>query len=216
VVTSPPTVVVADDHAPTREVVVQILRSGGFDVVADAPDAARAIAAALEHQPDVCVLDINMPGSGIEAARTISDELPSTSVVMLTVMVDDDHLFDALQAGACGYIVKGTEPEIMVTTLGRVLDGEPALSPGIAMRIIDHLNASGTRRVHVPDRGTVRLSPREAEVLDMLRQGMRTDTIARRLYISPVTVRSHVAAILKKLGASDRGEAVRMVDRTRV
>lgn len=207
-----PTVVVADDHAPTREAVVEILLSGGFDVVAEAGDAAGAIASAEAHDPDVCLLDISMPGNGITAAHAITRARPETSVVMLTVMLDDDHLFDALRAGARGYLVKGTDPDTLVTALRNTLDGEPALSPGIAMRIVEHLSASGARRVHVRDVGAVRLSPREAEVLDLLRQGLRTSEIARRLFVSQVTVRTHIASILKKLNAADRDEAIRMFD----
>ena len=207
-----PTVVVADDHAPTRETVVQILTEAGFDVVAEAADAAGAVAGAEAHDPDVCLLDISMPGNGITAAQRISRARPDTNVVMLTVMLDDDHLFDALRAGARGYLVKGTAPDALVAALRNTLAGEPALSPGIAMRIIEHLGTSSGGRVHVPDRGTVQLSPREAEVLDLLRQGFRTNEIARRLYISQVTVRTHIRAILKKLNATDRDAAIRMFD----
>jgi DNA-binding NarL/FixJ family response regulator len=181
-------------------------------VGAEGGDAAGAIACAEAHDPDVCLLDISMPGNGITAAHSITRARPDTSVVMLTVMLDDDHLFDALRAGARGYLVKGTDPDTLVTALRNTLDGEPALSPGIAMRIVEHLGASGSRRVHVRDVGAVRLSPREAEVLDLLRQGLRTNEIARRLFISQVTVRTHIASILKKLNAADREEAIRMFD----
>jgi DNA-binding NarL/FixJ family response regulator len=206
-----PTVVVADDHAPTRETVVGILTAGGFDVVAEAADADGAVAGAAAHDPDVCLLDISMPGNGIDAARRIASAHPRTTVVMLTVMVGDDQLFDALRAGARGYLVKGTDPDVMVASLRKTLEGEPALSPGISMRIVEHAGAGTTRRVYVPNRGTVHLSPREAEVLDLLRQGLRTNEVARRMFISQVTVRTHVAAICKKLGAADRAEAVALL-----
>jgi DNA-binding NarL/FixJ family response regulator len=208
------TVVVADDHEPMRALTTQLLVDGGFEVVGEAGDAAGAVGLARRRRPAVCLLDINMPGDGIEAARTIASELPDTCVVMLTVLADDDHLFRALRAGARGYVVKGTAPAAMVEALQGVLVGEPALSPGIAMRILDQFgtSAGASRRVHVPDRGYVQLSPREADVLDLLRQGLSTSAIARRLFISPVTVRSHIAAVLKKLNATDRAEAVRLFE----
>ena len=206
------TVVLADDHVPMRETVATVLAGGGFDVVGQAGDADGAIALVRRRRPTVCVLDINMPGSGIEAARTISTTVPETAIVMLTVHIDDDHLFDALRVGARGYLVKGAPPEDMITALRSLLRGEPALSPGLAMRVLEQFRATESRRVHVPDRGFVELSPREAEVLDLLRQGLSTSLIAQRLFVSPVTVRSHIAAALKKLNASNREEAVRMFE----
>jgi DNA-binding NarL/FixJ family response regulator len=212
-VTAPsPTVVIADDHQPTRQTVHSILGDGGFDVVAEAADASGAVAAARRHGPAVCLLDVNMPGGGIVAAREISGALPGTAVVMLTVARDDDHLFDALRAGACGYLLKGSNPDAMLDALRLAIAGEPALSPGLAMRILDQFRHDRSRRVFVPDRGTVQLSARESEVLELLRQGRSTAQIARELYIAPVTVRSHVGAVLKKLKVSDRGEAVRLFD----
>jgi DNA-binding NarL/FixJ family response regulator len=206
------TVVLADDHEPMRELVAQILTTDGFRVVGQAGDAAGAIALARRREPDVCLLDISMPGDGIQAARVIAAEVPRTAVVMLTVLVDDDHLFAALRAGARGYVVKGTAPDQLLAALRAVLVGEPALSAGLAMRILEQFSSSESRRVHVPERGFVQLSPREAEVLDLLRQGLSTSLIAQRLYISPVTVRSHISTVLKKLNATDREAALRMFE----
>jgi len=206
------TVVLADDHAPMRETVAEVLKSGGFSIVGQAGDAAGAVALVRQRRPAVCVLDVNMPGGGIEAAAAIAKACPETSVVMLTIHVDDDHLFDALRVGAKGYIVKGTAPDDMVASLRNLLQGEPALSPGLAMRLVDRVRGGAGRRVHVPGRGTVELSAREAEVLDLLRQGLSTSLIAQRLFVSAVTVRSHVAAILRKLDAPDRAAAVRMFE----
>jgi DNA-binding NarL/FixJ family response regulator len=213
--TAAATVVVADDHVPIRETVCEILESGGFTVLGQAGDANGAISLVRTRRPAVCLLDINMPGDGIAAARTISADVPETAVVMLTVHLDDNHLFDALRAGARGYLVKGTPPEELTRSLRAQLEGEPALSPRLAMRILDEFGAAGSRRVHVPERGYVQLSPREAEVLDLLRQGLSTSLVAQRLFVSPVTVRSHVAAVVKKLNASDRSEALRLFDAQR-
>jgi DNA-binding NarL/FixJ family response regulator len=108
--------------------------------------------------------------------------------------------------------LKGTDPAQMTAALRGVLRGEPALSPGVAMRILERFQDVESRRVHVPGRGFVHLSRREAEVLDSLRQGISTSVIARRLGIAPVTVRTHIAAILKKLNAADRREALDMFE----
>jgi DNA-binding NarL/FixJ family response regulator len=163
-------------------------------------------------RPDVCLLDISMPGNGIEAARAICAEFPETTVVMLTVLADDENLFAALRAGARGYLTKGADPAHMADALRALLRGEPAMSPGIAMRILERFQDVESRRVHVPGRGFVQLSPREAEVLDLLRQGVSTGVIARRLGIAAVTVRTHIAAVLKKLNVADRREALELFD----
>ncbi len=206
------TVVIADDHEPMREATAQILGAGGFDVVGQARDGFEAVKLVRETRPDVCLLDISMPGDGIEAARTICTEFPDTTVVMLTVLADDDHLFAALRAGARGYLTKGTDPAQMLSALRAVLTGEPAMSPGIAMRILERFQEVESRRVHVPGRGFVQLSPREAEVLHLLRQGVSTQVIARRLGVASVTVRTHIAAVLKKLNVADRREALELFE----
>ncbi len=207
-----PTVVIADDHGPMRETVAEILDHGGFHVVGQAADANGAITLVRRYRPTVCLLDINMPGDGITAAGTIAEKWPETTVVMLTVLRDDDHLFEALRAGARGYLLKGAAPQVIVSRLLAVLEGEPAFAPGMAMRIVEQFGQGRARRVHVPGRGPVDLSPREGQVLDLLRQGLRTDQIARRMFVAPVTVRSHVAGLCKKLNVADRDEAVRLFD----
>jgi DNA-binding NarL/FixJ family response regulator len=205
-------VLIADDHEQVRLQTRDILIEGGFEVVALANDGPSAVKEAIEHQPAVCLLDINMPGDGIETAREINRVVPTSTVVMLTVSRDENHLFDALRAGARGYLLKGTDPSEMVAALRNVLEGEPALSPGLAMRIIEQFRGDRSRRVYVRDRQAVELSPREAEVLELMRQGLRTDQIAQRMYVAPVTVRTHVRAVLKKLNANDRDAALRMFD----
>jgi two-component system, NarL family, nitrate/nitrite response regulator NarL len=210
-VTSRITLLVADDHAPTRAQVRAIFEPAGFEVVAEASTAADAVEAALRHQPEVCLLDIHMPGDGTVAARRIAIDQPASAVVMLTVERDDEHLFNALRAGAHGYLIKGTAPKVMVNALRGVLRGEPALSPGLAMRIMEQFQQRSGRRLRVPGRGVVQLSAREAEVLELMRQGLTTAEIAQRTFVAPVTVRSHISSVLGKLSAQDRDEAVRLV-----
>lgn len=204
--------VVADDHAPTRADVRDVLEADPrFRVVAEAADAAGAVEAALRHRPDVCLLDVQMPGSGVGAAWEITARLPSTRVVMLTVSQDDDHLLAALRAGASGYLLKDIDPERLPNALAGVLAGEAAIPRTLVARLLeDFRDRSGRRRRLVADDLRSKLTSREWEVLDLMRRGLATSEIARRLTVSQATVRSHVAAILRKLRVPDRESAKRM------
>jgi DNA-binding NarL/FixJ family response regulator len=206
-------VVIADDHAPTRAGVRAALDGGGFAVVAEGHDAATAIEAALREEPDVVLLDIHMPGSGIAAAAAIGERLPGAAIVMLTVSRDDDDLFASLKAGAMGYLLKDMDPARLAPALQGVLDGEAALPRTLVARVLREFRTA-ERRPSLPflkDRG-VRLTDREHEVLAMLRDGLTTAEIAHRIGRSPVTVRRHVSAILAKLRVPDRRAMARLLE----
>jgi DNA-binding NarL/FixJ family response regulator len=206
-------VVIADDHAPTRAGVRAALDGGGFTVVAEGHDADSAVAAALREQPDVVLLDIHMPGNGIAAAVTIGERLPGAAVVMLTVSRDDDDLFASLKAGAMGYLLKDMDPARLAPALQGVLDGEAALPRTLVARVLREFRTT-ERRPSLPflkQRG-VRLTDREHEVLEMLGDGLSTAEIAHRIGRSPVTVRRHVSAILAKLRVPDRKAIVRLLE----
>ena len=205
-------VVIADDHAPTRAGVRQALEADGCQVVAALPDGPKAVAAALEHRPDVCLLDIHMPGSGIRAAGEITKALPDTAVVMLTASRDDEDLFDALRAGASGYLLKDMDPDRLAAALRGVMAGEAALPRSLALKVMRQLQ-SPTRRVFRPSNSSsaTRLTSRETEVLEMMAEGLSTEQIAEKLFIGKVTVRTHVSNVLKKLRVPDRDAAVRLV-----
>jgi DNA-binding NarL/FixJ family response regulator len=212
-VTAPVRVLVADDHARTRAMVRKALeRSGEFRVCAEASDSDSAVEAAKEQCPDVCLLDINMPGSGIAAAARITASLPETAVVMLTVSRQDEDLFDALRAGASGYLLKGMEENAIGDALKRVLAGESPLPGSLVARLVEEFRDREHRRVVVADAQATRLTGREWDVLELMRKGCRTSEISRRLFISQTTVRSHVSAILHKLGVSDREAAIALLD----
>ena len=214
-IVAPPvvTVLIADDHEAMREDVRAALeRDGRFRVCAAVADAVRAVEAALYHRPRVCLLDITMPGDGIAAAWEITARLPETKVVMLTVSTDEDHLFAALRAGASGYLLKDIDRRRLPIALLDVLEGEAAMPRHLVARLIQQFRDPSPRRrpmaVHGP---ASRLTAREWEVLDLLRDELTTDEIAGRLYVSPATVRSHVAAIMRKLRVPDRDAVVRLL-----
>jgi DNA-binding NarL/FixJ family response regulator len=198
-------VVVADDHVPTRAGVRDALERDGFLVVAEAAHAEAAVAAAVRERPDVCLLDIHMPGGGITAAARISEQLPGTAVVMLTVSRDDGDLFAALKAGAAGYLLKDMDPDRLPAALLGVLSGEAALPRTLMARVLEEFRST-RRGPGVPrfEGRCVRLTSRESEVLEMLRDELGTAQIADRLGLSPVTVRRHVSALLAKLRVPDR------------
>jgi DNA-binding NarL/FixJ family response regulator len=204
-------VLIADDHAVMRDGVRAALEAGGFTVCADVGDGPSAVAAALRHRPEVCLLDINMPGGGIAAAQAIAEGLPETAVVMLTVSRDDADLFAALQAGAAGYLVKDIEPSRLPEALRGVLAGEAVLPRALVARIVDEFHGRRRRRFAMRrDRGE-ELSEREWEVLDLMRDGLPTREIGSRLGISPVTVRRHASEIVRKLHVPDRAAAIKLM-----
>lgn len=187
--------------------------SSRFAVCAEAGDAAAAIEAAVRTRPDLCLLDIRMPGGGIAAAWEITARLPAVKVVMLTISRDDYDLFAALRAGASGYLLKGTPLEHIPRALEDVLAGEAALSPALVTRMVEEFRDRAPRRRRVLQLSAdAQLTSREWEVLDLLRHRFTTAQIARRLYVSPATVRSHIAAVLRKLRLPDRDAAVRLFD----
>ncbi len=202
------TVVIADDHAGVRSYVRQTLETGGFAVVAEAADAQGAVEAVREHRPEVALLDINMPGGGINAAGEIAGRMPDVAVVMLTVSRSDDDLFEALRAGASGYLLKDIDPARLPDALHAVLRGEAALPRALVTRVINEFRERDDHRRSTALPQDARLSSREWEVADALAAGLSTNEIAERLFIGDNTVRSHVASILRKLRVSNREEAI--------
>ena len=211
---SPVRVLVADDHAPTRSGVRRVLEEDGFEVCAEVATGTAAVEAALRERPDVCLLDVRMPdGGGVAAAATIARRLPDTRLVMLTVSRDDADLFDALRAGALGYLLKDISRSRLPAALRSVLAGEAQLPAALVARVLDEFRErQGHRRALLRERPAVELRRREWEVLELLRDGLTTAEIAQRLFVAEVTVRSHVSAILRKLRVPDRAAAVRLLD----
>jgi DNA-binding NarL/FixJ family response regulator len=204
-------VLLADDHAPTREDIRFALeRHERFEICAEATDAAAAVEASVREKPNVCLLDIRMPGWGVAAAWEIHARLPETKIVMLTVSRDHCDLFAALRAGAAGYLLKDMDPRALPRTLASVVDGEVAIPRELVGQVVEEFrDRSARRRATVGDEGEERLTSREWQVLDLLRHQLPTSEIAERLVLSPVTVRTHVASILRKLKARNRDDLFR-------
>lgn len=209
-------VLLADDHAPTREDLRWALIRGGMSVCAEASDAAHAVQLALETQPDICLLDVRMPGGGIAAAWEISARLPTTKVVMLSVSDEDTDLFSALRAGAVGYLVKDLDLRLLPRALRDVADGKAAIPRALVSRMVKqfHTNEPRFRTTAVATDVGPRLTSREWDVLAALSEGLSTREISRRLQIKPSGVRAHISALVHKLGAADRDEAVALFRKT--
>lgn len=209
-------IVLADDHATARLGVRLALEEGGFHVVAEAVDARSAVEAALLHRPDLCLLDVHMPGQGIAAAGELSEALPDMPIVMLSVSDTSEDLFEALRAGACGYLLKDTDPQRLPYALAAVLNGEAPLPRVLTARLITEFRRRGSeRRTPTAEGDVVTLSERESEVLELLRAELSTKEIAHKLGISPVTVRRYISDLVRKLRVADRDAALRLTGGSR-
>ncbi|HEY3829542.1 MAG TPA: response regulator transcription factor [Solirubrobacteraceae bacterium] len=208
---SPPTVVLADDHPVIRLGVRMALMRGGFEVLAEAADRDGAVEAVLRERPDICLLDISMPGGGIEAAAILARAAPATAVVMLTVSQSPNDLLAALRTGAKGYLPKDTSPERLPAALCGVLKGEAALPRTLVGRVLHEFRHLPVREDAPLRVEGVDLTARESETLRLLREGLSTIQIGEHLSLSPVTVRRHISAGVAKLGASGRDEAMRVI-----
>lgn len=206
-----PTVVIADDHPPIRLGVRMAMMQGGFRVLAEAADANGAVEAVLRERPDACLLDVRMPGGGIQAAARLNELAPHTAVVMLTVSANAEDLLAALRAGARGYLPKDMSPDRLPAALRGVLRGEAALPRTFVGRMLHELRMLPDRELAPLRVGDVELTPRESEILRMLRGGLSTMEIGERLSLSPITVRRHISACVAKLGAEGRDDALRAI-----
>ena len=202
-------ILIVDDHPLTREALSSLLRAHGFDVVGCASDGRQAITEVALLQPDLVLLDLSMPGlDGLSALPRLREAAPDTEVVVLTASGTEENLLAAIRAGAAGYLLKTEPPEKIASFLDGVANGEAALSGSVARRLLDQVRTNGGGGPAVPDEIAAVLSARELEVLLLLDDHLGTDEIAKRLFISEHTVRSHVKSLLRKLGVSSRREAL--------
>jgi DNA-binding NarL/FixJ family response regulator len=210
-VSAGPRVLIADDHAPTRAGVRMALEHGGCEVIAEVANARDAVAAAVRERPDVCLLDLEMPGDGLRAVAGITGRLPGVRVVMLTVSHSADDLFDALRAGADGYLLKDMDPAELPVAVRAAVAGEAALPGSLTARLIEEFRHRGSRRTLTVGERTVELTPREWDVLELVSDGLATADMARRLGVSEVTIRRHMSGLMHKLDVASRAELRRLV-----
>src|SRR5580658_261881 len=204
------TVLIADDQALVRVGLRKILENEPETVVVgEAGDGQDTVAAARRTRPDVVLMDIRMPVlDGIEATRRIVAVQPATRVLILTTFALDDYVYDALRAGASGFMLKDAPPEEIVAAVRIVASGEALLAPAVTRAVIEEFTRIPARRQPAVPRAVGELTAREREVLDLLIRGLSNPEICRQLVISEATAKTHVARILQKLGLRDRVQAV--------
>jgi DNA-binding NarL/FixJ family response regulator len=231
----PARLLIADDHALVREGLRTVLSGeDGIQVIGEARDGKEALSSCRELQPDLVLMDVRMPVmDGLEATRRIKEEMPKVGVMMVTMHENPDYLFEAIKAGAAGYVLKDASGDRLVGAVRRTLEGESPLNEELAMRLLARLareegdgdstqGGADTPAAPAPARSEPpatnhsgrqtgerleNLTPREVEVLKLLSQGQTNPQIARNLLFSVSTVKAHVRSILSKLDVSDRTQA---------
>jgi DNA-binding NarL/FixJ family response regulator len=204
-------VLLADDQALIRAGFRLILDTASdIDVVGEATDGAEAVRLARSERADVVLMDIRMPGvDGLEATRRIAadDDMAGVKVVILTTFESDEYVYQALHAGASGFLVKDTEPAELLQAVRVAARGDALLSPSVTRRLITDI-ASRPQRPRTPGAELSALTEREREVLTLVAAGLSNDEIAARLFLSPLTAKTHVSRIMTKLNARDRAQLV--------
>jgi two-component system NarL family response regulator len=203
-------VLVVDDHALFRRGLEMVLeQEPDIEVVGEASDGTEAVEQATETTPDVVLMDVRMPRrGGIDACTAIKDAVPSTKIIMLTISDEEADLYDAIKAGAMGYLLKEISIEEVASAIRAVHGGQSLISPSMASKLLNEFASMIKRtdeRQQVP---TPRLTDREMEVLRLVAKGLNNRDIAKQLYISENTVKNHIRNILEKLQLHSRMEAV--------
>ena len=203
-------VLIADDQALMRAGFRMILEAeADLEIVGEAADGREAVAEAARLRPDLVLMDVRMPEmDGIEATRRLLDGNGETKVVMLTTFDMDEYVFEALRAGASGFLVKDVPPEQLVAGIRSVASGDSLLGPSVTRRLIQEFVRRPPGALRTPPPELARLTAREVEVLRMMARGRSNAEIATEIFVSETTVKTHVAHVLAKLGVRDRVQAV--------
>ncbi len=207
---TPVRVLIADDQPLFRRGLWVVLGTDDrIEVVAEAENGEEAIARAVELAPDVVLMDVRMPKvNGIEAARVISQQVPTTKIIMLTVSDEEDDLYEAIKAGATGYLLKEISVEEVAEAIQAVVQGQSLITPSMASKLLTEFQKLSTRTEETAQLPSPTLTPRELEVLKLVAKGMSNREIGDELFISENTVKNHVRNILEKLHLHSRMEAV--------
>ena len=202
-------VIICDDQAVVREGLELLLNlEKDIKVTGLAQDGAEAVELATKNPPDLILMDLKMPGmNGIEATRRLQSILPDVKILILTTYDDDEWLFDAIRAGASGYLLKDTPRERLVEAIRGTVEGRSFLDPSITGKVMGRIV---NKQVHSPTQITEKLTTREIDILRLLAYGRSNAEIASILFLSEGTVRNHISSILEKLGVSDRTQAAVM------
>ncbi len=203
-------ILLVDDHDVVRRGLQMVLQDEpGMEIVGEARDGLEAVEKAEQTSPDIVLMDVRMPKqSGIDAARAIKDTLPYTSVIMLTVSDEESDLYEAIKAGASGYLLKDTQIEAVADAIRQVHSGQSLISPSMASKLLSEFATLVKRRDERSEVPTPKLTARELEVLKLVAKGMNNRDIGSELFISENTVKNHVRNILEKLHLHSRMEAV--------
>ncbi len=199
-------VVICDDQDIVRDGLVMLLKlEKDIEVVGTATDGSEALELVDKSQPDLVLMDLKMPVmNGVEATRRIKTNHPNIKVLVLTTYDDDQWVFDAIRAGASGYLLKDTPRDELVTAIRGTFSGKSYVDPSVAGKLLDMASSHQTQPTNII---TEKLTEREIQILQLIAKGLSNTVIAERLFLSDGTVRNHVSSILAKLGVSDRTQA---------
>ena len=199
-------VIICDDQAIVRDGLVMLLKlEPDIEVVGTAGDGLEAVEMTWDKRPDLILMDLKMPiMNGVEATRQIKMKYPEIKILVLTTYADDEWVFDAIQAGASGYLLKDTPREELIRAVRGTVNGKTYVDPSIAGKVLDQVSSRQTQPATLI---TSKLTERETDVLRLIAKGLSNTDIADQLFLSDGTVRNHVSAILSKLGVSDRTQA---------
>ncbi|MCA9926068.1 MAG: response regulator transcription factor [Anaerolineales bacterium] len=202
-------VLLADDHELFREGLANVLNAQpDFEVIGEASDGLEVLVKARKLKPNLILMDIGMPRSdGVEATKRIKEEMPEIVIVMLTIRNEDEKLFEAIQTGAQGYLLKNIRSRDLMTMLRGVVQGEAAITPALGGRMLEEFRRLRRQSPKVPEDDSISLTNREQDVLSLVAQGATDKEIATQLFISIYTVKSHMRNILSKLHLGHRYEA---------